>query len=238
MRSIQRKIDLFIDLLYLIMALNIQGTQHPHHLPWQGFAALTKFEYARYPFFYFLKIAPIAFNLLLIHALLSCASSNSNSMSPADIDRCRYMASQLSTNSQELQRISRECIEQAQLQAKNLQDSRNTSSIPPAKSKTSSQYMTDLSNPKARENVYAYCVFNKDKIKQAYGKYYGLSGRIPAFELEFGKEHSKTLEAKQFADVALNELGELIPSPLRYGLPLIPNSADKFSTCDRQEFGL
>lgn len=87
-------------------------------------------------------------------------------------------------------------------------------------------------------DAYAHCVFNQSKIQSAYNKQHGLLGRIPHFEREFGYNHPRTLSAKAEYQAAMESLAELIPEPMREGLPLVPDAAEKFNACKRSEFGL
>lgn len=89
-----------------------------------------------------------------------------------------------------------------------------------------------------RTKAYTHCVFHQQDIQAAYNLQNGLGGRIPHFEREFGRDHPRTIAAREEYDRAVQSLETLIPERLREGQALIPDAAEKFSRCDRREFGL
>ena len=89
-----------------------------------------------------------------------------------------------------------------------------------------------------RTKAYTHCVFHQQDIQAAYNLQNGLGGRIPHFEREFGRDHPRTLAAREEYRRAVQSLDTLIPEHLREGQTLIPDAAEKFSRCDRSEFGL
>lgn len=163
---------------------------------------------------------------LLTTCLLSSACRTAVEIgTPEQRMLCKTEARRNASGSRNVEKMYLDCL-------RHLQDPKSGSSH------GSGTLQTPTTSSANQIDAYAHCVFNQAKIKSAYNKQHGLLGRIPHFEREFGYDHPRTLSAKAEYQAAIDSLAELIPEPMREGLPLVPDAAEKFNACKRSEFGL
>jgi hypothetical protein len=91
--------------------------------------------------------------------------------------------------------------------------------------------------PPTAEERYAFCVLHQQEVQQA--EQTRQRALAPWLRLAGAPDPTapEVVAARQAYELALAELNQLIPEPMRAGLPLEPEAIRVFSRCERSDFG-
>lgn len=83
---------------------------------------------------------------------------------------------------------------------------------------------------------YVYCLAKRDAIHSAYNAFNGARGRWEATKIRRNSDDPRYQQALADYQLKLDDLEQLVPEEMRGSMPLIPNAAHLFSTCNREDF--